>query len=121
VIFWHQQTVRYTGTLSQCEQAYRDAQTHCLLAGWWSLASIVVFNWIALFSNMNAIRKVRNLAKDPQGLPHQQPALAHQQPAPAQMQSAVPLGWYPDPSGQPGQRYWDGATWTHWTNPPAHR
>jgi tetratricopeptide (TPR) repeat protein len=24
-------------------------------------------------------------------------------------------GWYPDPSGAPGQRYFDGTTWTQWT------
>lgn len=24
----------------------------------------------------------------------------------------VPAGWYPDPEGKPGQRYWDGANWT---------
>ncbi len=24
---------------------------------------------------------------------------------------APPPGWYPDPSGAPGQRYWDGHTW----------
>lgn len=24
----------------------------------------------------------------------------------------LPGGWYPDPSGGPGQRYWDGAQWT---------
>lgn len=24
-------------------------------------------------------------------------------------------GWYPDPSGTPGQRYFDGTTWTQWT------
>ncbi len=23
-----------------------------------------------------------------------------------------PPGWFPDPSGQPGLRYWDGSTWT---------
>lgn len=23
-----------------------------------------------------------------------------------------PAGWYPDPSGAPGQRYFDGANWT---------
>lgn len=26
-----------------------------------------------------------------------------------------PAGWYPDPSGQPGQRWWDGSTWTDQT------
>jgi hypothetical protein len=29
------------------------------------------------------------------------------------MSSPVPTpGWYPDPSGAPGMRYWDGNTWT---------
>jgi hypothetical protein len=27
----------------------------------------------------------------------------------------APGGWYPDPSGAPGQRYFDGTTWTQWT------
>ena len=28
-----------------------------------------------------------------------------------------PAGWYPDPSSAPGQRYFDGATWTQLTQP----
>ena len=28
----------------------------------------------------------------------------------------APPGWYPDPSGAPGQRYFDGTTWTQWTS-----
>jgi hypothetical protein len=28
------------------------------------------------------------------------------------MTAPAPAGWYPDPSGVPGQRWWDGATWT---------
>jgi hypothetical protein len=24
----------------------------------------------------------------------------------------VPAGWYADPTGAPGQRYWDGSDWT---------
>lgn len=32
--------------------------------------------------------------------------------------SAAP-GWYPDPSGKPGQRYFDGAVWTENFAPPA--
>jgi hypothetical protein len=32
---------------------------------------------------------------------------------PAQpVQPAAPAGWYPDPSGASGQRYWDGVRWT---------
>ncbi|QLL06117.1 NINE protein [Mycobacterium vicinigordonae] len=27
-------------------------------------------------------------------------------------------GWYPDPSGQPGQAYWDGAQWRNDVPPP---
>lgn len=27
-------------------------------------------------------------------------------------------GWYPDPSGAPLQRYWDGASWSGHTAPP---
>ena len=30
-------------------------------------------------------------------------------------------GWYPDPSGAPGQRYWDGQQWTIPARPPAAR
>lgn len=140
VIMWQNQTVRCTGTLEQCEQAYRDAQTHCLTAGWWSVASFFVMNWVSLFYNMNAIRKVRNIAKDPHAVAQQQQALVHHQQAlvqhqqamaqhqqaaaqhhqGAQQQSGTPAAWYPDPSGQPGQRYWDGTNWTHWTNPPGH-
>ena len=31
----------------------------------------------------------------------------------------VPAGWYPDPSGGPSQRYWDGNAWTESTAPLA--
>jgi hypothetical protein len=36
----------------------------------------------------------------------------------------IPLaeaGWYPDPSGAPGQRYFDGRDWTGSYAPPAVR
>ncbi|AZS12004.1 hypothetical protein SEA_ZETZY_34 [Mycobacterium phage Zetzy] len=29
-------------------------------------------------------------------------------------------GWYPDPSGAPGQRYFDGTEWTSHSQPPGH-
>lgn len=104
LIFWQQKTIRFSGTLEQCEQAYRSAQQHCLLVGWWSVASAFLFNWIAIFSNMSAIKRVRNQARNP-AMP---------------LAPAMPPAWYPDPAGQAGQRYWDGAAWTAFTHPPAH-
>ena len=31
----------------------------------------------------------------------------------------TPAGWYPDPDGSGGQRYWDGSTWTEHRSPAA--
>lgn len=101
VILMLRQSSVFTGTLEQCERAYRQAQIHNLTAGWWGILSLLVFNWIALFSNMSAIEQVRRMAKQsPTSPTHQSPPMA--QP---------PAGWYPDPSGAPGQRYWDGTRW----------
>ncbi len=33
------------------------------------------------------------------------------------MNSAIPTGWYPDPSGLDYDRFWDGANWTNQTRP----
>jgi uncharacterized RDD family membrane protein YckC len=32
--------------------------------------------------------------------------------------SLPPAGWYPDPSGDPGQRWWDGERWTDHVHRP---
>ena len=34
------------------------------------------------------------------------------------MTAPTPPGWYPDPSGASGQRYWDGTNWTETPPPP---
>lgn len=115
LILWHQHSFAVSGTLQECEAAYRSAQIYNLTLGWWSMFSLLLMNWIALFSNMSAIRKVRAMAR----------AGGHVQPPvtapPSQFgpPSPMPPGWYANPSG-PGQRYWDGAGWTQWTNPPGH-
>jgi hypothetical protein len=37
------------------------------------------------------------------------------------MIESPPAGWYPDPSGTPGQRYFDGTDWTEsWSQPAAN-
>lgn len=108
VVMFQQRSYTFTGTLEQCESAYRSAQTHNLLAGWWSVLSLLVMNWAALISNWTAIRQVRRQAA--------QPPMAGYAPAPP-VPAGPPPGWYRDPSGA-GQRYWDGARWTSWTHPP---
>ncbi|MDM3977356.1 DUF2510 domain-containing protein [Mycobacterium marseillense] len=110
IAFFQQRTYTVTGTLDQCERAYRRAQNHNLLAGWWSVLSLVVMNWAALLSNWGAIRQVRKLAE--------QPGAGDVPAAPAAAPIGPPPGWYRDPSG-PGHRYWDGLRWTSWTNPPS--
>jgi hypothetical protein len=32
--------------------------------------------------------------------------------------SPPPAGWYPDPNGTPGQRWWNGASWSDATQAP---
>lgn len=39
--------------------------------------------------------------------------------SPAMTTPPTPAGWYPDPDGSGGQRYWDGATWTEHRSPGA--
>ena len=107
VVFWQHRSYTFTGTLEQCEAAYRTAQLHNLGAGWWSVVSLLVMNWVALISNWSAVRGVRELAKQP-------PAAGY---VPAPPAAGPPPGWYRDPSG-PTHRYWDGVGWTSWTNPP---
>jgi hypothetical protein len=65
ILIMRTQTLRVQGTLEQCEAAYRDAQMHNLLAGWWGLISMLVMNWVAIFGNMSAISDVRRLAASP--------------------------------------------------------
>lgn len=49
--------------------------------------------------------------------PGERPVTA-QFPAPVAGPPAVPPGWYPDPSGGPQPRWWDGMTWAAPSPPP---
>ncbi|ORX06928.1 sensor domain-containing protein [Mycolicibacillus trivialis] len=54
LIFWHNQRWTVTGTYAQCEAAIDDAQSHSMTAGWWSIGSLLVWNWVALRTNRRA-------------------------------------------------------------------
>jgi len=41
------------------------------------------------------------------------------EPAAPDPTPAVPAGWYPDPAGGGGQRWWDGTQWSEHVQPPA--
>jgi uncharacterized membrane protein YhaH (DUF805 family) len=41
------------------------------------------------------------------------------EPAAPDPTPAVPAGWYPDPAGSGGQRWWDGTQWSEHVQPPA--
>lgn len=52
----------FTGTYEQCLAELKRAQTHNLTAGWWSITSIVILNWLALGQNRLSKRKLRREA-----------------------------------------------------------
>ncbi|ORB32752.1 hypothetical protein, partial [Mycobacterium paraseoulense] len=62
VVLMFNQTYTVTGTFAQCEAALHDALVHNLLAGWWSVASILGWNWIALLENHTARRNLHRQA-----------------------------------------------------------
>jgi hypothetical protein len=62
LLAWQQSSRMYEGTYEQLRAAYRDAQTYCLLAGWWSLLSVLAMNWIALYRNHAAMKQLNQLA-----------------------------------------------------------
>lgn len=62
LILWQQRTTTYTGTFEQITQAYKSTQSHNLAAGWWSVASILCWNWVALIGNKIRYNKVKQAA-----------------------------------------------------------
>ena len=62
LLAWHQSTRQYVGTYEQCLAEYEKAQRHNLLFGWWSIASILFFNWYALIANSRAAGQLRQIA-----------------------------------------------------------
>lgn len=79
------QSYTFTGTFAQCEAELRGALLHNLLAGWWSIASVIAWNWVALLENHNARKALRRQA-------------AQTTPPPAPQ----PPRWTPPPPPHPG-------------------
>ncbi|MET9328846.1 hypothetical protein [Tsukamurella sp. NPDC003166] len=52
-----------TGSYADVRAAYRAAQTHNLLAGWWGLISLLVYNWIALIGNTSEMGRIKQQAR----------------------------------------------------------
>jgi Protein of unknown function (DUF2510) len=62
----------------------------------WGLLAFAVRAWAVSIENRNAKRRT-----------------SKQPVASTGVLTAPQPGWYPDPSGASGQRYWDGQQWTH--------
>ena len=62
LIFWLNQRYTTTGSYAQCEAAIDDAQKHCMLAGWWSVGSLL-WNPISLSQNASARTALRRQAQ----------------------------------------------------------
>ncbi len=73
IVLMFNQTYTVTGTFAQCEAALHDALLHNLLAGWWSMASILGWNWFALLENHNARKNLRRHAAQAYAAAHPAP------------------------------------------------
>ncbi|EGD54374.1 hypothetical protein SCNU_13859 [Gordonia neofelifaecis NRRL B-59395] len=51
------------GSIHEVRAAYRGAQSHCLLAGWWGVFSMLFYNPMALVGNWSEMRRITHLAK----------------------------------------------------------
>lgn len=79
-----------SGSVEALNGLYRSVLIHNLLFGWWGFPFGLIWTPMALYSNAKARRKLLELSSS--GL-------------------AAP-GWFPDPTGRHGARYWDGQAWT---------
>jgi hypothetical protein len=59
VMAWYNQSYTVTGNFAQCEHAISQAQQYNLIAGWWSMTSVLVWNWVALAANHSARKTLR--------------------------------------------------------------
>jgi len=91
VVFFSQRTgVKVTGGMDAHLKAYKAAQRHTAIFGWWGIPFGLIWTPMTLFNNKKMLRSVQAL-------------LASGNPKAA---------WMKDPSGKFEERYWDGQAWT---------
>ncbi|GAB19237.1 hypothetical protein GOEFS_077_00290 [Gordonia effusa NBRC 100432] len=56
-----------TGTYDEVRKGFWNAQTHCLILGWWGIISALIYNWIAIIGNISELNRIKGLARQ-QGL-----------------------------------------------------
>lgn len=79
-----------TGSVEELTAFAKKVLIMNLLLGWWGIPFGLIWTPMALYRNSKALGQLRQLAASGQVSP----------------------GWYPDPTGRHGARYWDGTTWT---------
>lgn len=79
-----------TGSLNAMQAFYRKVQRHNALLGWWGIPFGFIWTPMALYRNSKAWKKLGEISASGTAAP----------------------GWFPDPSGRHGSRYWDGSAWT---------
>ena len=90
VLVTHRRGRAMSGSVDDLTAFARKVWIQNLLLGWWGFPFGLVWTPIALYRNSQSLRALRKLGAD--GL--------------------AAAGWYPDPSGRHGARYWDGKAWT---------
>jgi hypothetical protein len=89
VMYVRQGATARSGSLEELEAFASEIRRKNLLLGWWGLVALF-WNVRALRRNGKALKKLRELAAS----------------------GNAGEGWYPDPVGKHGARWWDGSTWT---------
>jgi len=91
-----------SGSIDELTAFSKKVLAHNLLLGWWGFPLGLIGTPMALYSNSKALRSLREIGASGDAAP----------------------GWYPDPAGRHGARYWDGKAWTErvsdtGTDPPS--
>lgn len=59
LFLWTNETRTYTGSYAELLKVYERVQQHNYLAGWWSIASLLVWNLVTILNNRRAMRRLR--------------------------------------------------------------